>query len=83
MQSRQVLKHHAELVDRMAQTVGVDLETAVMKGQLPPEEITDAVLRCTGCTNPEHCGQWLNETEHADAPLGYCRNAEMLKRLQV
>ena len=75
------LKHHAGLVDRMAGTVGVDLEQAVLDGALRFDAIADAVLRCTGCPDPAHCAGWLARHDTADAPPGYCRNAALFAGL--
>ncbi|MCV6585087.1 MAG: DUF6455 family protein [Marinibacterium sp.] len=82
MQNQDVMKRHAALVDRMANTLGIDLEESAMRGDLDIEEIGDAVLRCTGCTNPDHCGQWLNENPTADNAVGYCRNTALFERLK-
>lgn len=77
------LKRHAALVDRMATTLNVDLEEATLRGALPPETLVDAVLRCTGCANPDACDHWLEDhqgtVEHS--PPSYCRNTELLKSL--
>jgi hypothetical protein len=76
MVDNQTLRKHAALVDRMATTLGVDLEEEVMAGRLDDQALPDMVLRCTGCTQPDACAAWL-ETPHgaaADAPR-YCRNA--------
>ncbi|MDK3017503.1 DUF6455 family protein [Pseudodonghicola flavimaris] len=83
MQDRDRLKHHAALVDRMATTLGVDLETAVIEGRMAMDEIADAVLRCTGCADPGHCAGWLTaHAQGADQTPGYCRNKDLMARLQ-
>ncbi|WP_158966512.1 DUF6455 family protein [Chachezhania sediminis] len=83
MSNRTVLKHHAELVDRMAHAVGVDLEEVVFRAQLDMSEVTDAVMACTGCTDPEGCQHWLKAHEGAvaDAAPGYCRNRDLFADL--
>ena len=82
MQSQKTLKRHADLVDRMATTVGVDFEEAILRGQMPMDGLADAVLRCTGCSNPDHCQQWLaSQDGKADAAPGYCRNGDLLAGL--
>jgi hypothetical protein len=84
MQNQNVLKRHAELLDRMASAIGTDLEEAALRGSLSISEVSDAVLRCTGCSNPDHCESWLDaQTETAAAPPGYCRNAALLASLKV
>lgn len=84
MHDRTTLKRHAALVDRMASALGLDLEEAALRGKLTPPDISDAVLSCTGCSNPGHCETWL--AEHGDgapSPPGYCRNIGMFDRLKA
>lgn len=77
------LRRHAALVDRMAETLGVDLEEAVMRGQMAPGALPDMVLRCTSCANPDGCEAWLEQQRAAsvaEAPRAattpyFCRNA--------
>lgn len=77
------LRRHAALVDRMAETLGVDLEEAVLRGHLSSDNLPDMVLRCTGCANPEGCEAWLDKQQQAatanDARATttpyFCRNA--------
>ncbi|MDA7429963.1 DUF6455 family protein [Primorskyibacter aestuariivivens] len=76
------LRKHAALVDRMATARGLDLEEAALRGKISPDGIADAVLNCTGCTNPEDCAHWL-ETHSAPEQAGpsYCRNADLFEDL--
>lgn len=88
MQNRATLKHHAALVDRMASTQGVDLEERMMAGVMRPDEISDAVLACTGCAASGRCAHWLDRTEAegiatAEKTPDYCRNAELFARLKL
>ena len=71
------IKDYAALVDDMAEARGIDLQEAAMRAQLTPSDISDMVLRCTGCTNPEECKKWLAAQTGAvsDTPE-YCRNRE-------
>lgn len=90
MPLNKTLRHHADLVDRMAGALGVDLEEAVMRGDMGPDALPDMVLRCSACASPGQCEDWLaRNPRHADTagpettPY-YCRNAEVfddLKRL--
>ncbi|MEY8841918.1 DUF6455 family protein, partial [Cribrihabitans sp. XS_ASV171] len=73
--------HHAGLVDRMANTLGLDLDEAALRGELAIDEISDAVLSCTACTNPDHCSGWLGKTQQAEQAPGYCRNQTLFARL--
>lgn len=84
MHDRPILKRHAALVDRMATALGLDLEEAALRGDLTPPDISDAVLSCTACSNPEHCETWLKEHgDGAPATPGYCRNIDMFDRLKA
>lgn len=83
--SQNILKRHAALVDRMATTLGVDLEEATMRGDLPMDALADVVLRCTGCSDPNGCDHWLDDhaqTGAAHAP-SFCRNSTLLEGLRV
>lgn len=83
MQSTGTLKRHADLVDRMADRVGLDLEQTVMEGRMRPDDISDAVLACTGCANPTACGHWLDEpAADTNTTPDYCRNAGLFARLK-
>lgn len=74
---------HSNLIDRMAAALGLDLEEAVMAGQLQVDTLGDAVLACTGCANADGCDRWLDMQSGtvASAP-GICRNADMFARLK-
>ena len=70
------LKRHAELVDEMATARGLDLQEVALRGDLSPSDISDLVLRCTGCTQTAACEKWLSEQVGAvSAAPHYCRNA--------
>lgn len=76
------LKAHAALFDQTAERLGVDLETAALAGNLSIDEISEAVLRCTACSNPTDCRHWLMRDEVvATAPPVYCCNTALLSRL--
>ena len=80
MLPNRTLRRHADLVDRMADALGVDLEEAVMRGALNPDALPDMVLRCSACTKPEQCEGWLARTPAPAGPEAapdYCRNAEV------
>ena len=83
MYQNQTLRKHAGLVDRMATTLGVDLEEAVMAGRLDYDALPDMVLRCSGCDRPEACAAWLEGAQDgADGAPCYCRNAKALELLR-
>ncbi|WP_135501203.1 DUF6455 family protein [Roseovarius aestuariivivens] len=77
------IKRHAALVDRMAETLGIDLEEATLQGFVLPDTLTDAVLRCTGCSNPDGCTQWLqSHSAGAEATPSMCRNGDLFAMLR-
>ncbi len=80
-----ILKRHAALVDRMATTLGVDLEEATLRGDLPMDDLAEAVLRCAGCSNADGCDHWLADhaTTGAEHAPDYCRNARQLEGLRA
>lgn len=82
MRNVSVLKRHAALVDRMASSLGVDLEAKTRRGAVSIDDLTDAVLRCTGCSNPDHCEARLSAETQAQTPPSYCRNKDFLRVLQ-
>lgn len=81
------LKRHADLVDRMATTLGIDLEGKMMEGALQIDTLGDVVLACTGCSDPEGCDRWLathegeGQAEIGTAP-GMCRNSDVFALLK-
>ncbi len=83
MLGRLTLRKHARLVDRMATTLGLDLEERAMRGDVTFDEISDAVLACAGCSNASGCEHWLEAVKvpQAEAPA-YCQNATLFKQLK-
>ena len=75
---------HAQLVEKMAETLGVDLTEEMMAGNWTPEDMQATVSRCLGCTDPAHCKGWLDEnTAGADETPGYCRNKDLLEAMRT
>ena len=75
---------HTDLMDRMAQVLGLDLEETIMAGQLQLDTLGEAVLACTGCANADGCDRWLEmQTETVAAAPGICRNAGLFARLRA
>ena len=82
MLSKDVLTRHANLVDRMADHIGVDIEEATLRGDASIDDITDAVLRCTACSDPDHCTAWLDaQSATGQSMPAYCRNSDFFSRL--
>lgn len=81
MPGKNTLKRHAELVDQMATRVGVDLEDAAIGGEVSIDQISEAVLRCRDCSNPDHCAQFLAQSAQDRKTPEYCRNTALFDRL--
>ena len=66
---------HIRLMTRMADTLGIDLETEMMSGRLSPESYQSRVFACVGCRNADDCAAFLDASDGtAGAAPGYCRN---------
>lgn len=77
------LERHAGLVDRMAKSQGVDMDEAVQRGDLSPDQMDQTVYTCLGCSQTEACERWLSlNTEGAEATPGYCRNEDLFAFLK-
>ncbi|WP_121067715.1 DUF6455 family protein [Chachezhania antarctica] len=83
MSSQPNLKRHAFLFDSMAQSVGVDLENSVLDGTLEMTELAEAVLACTGCSDPDRCDHWLdrNGAGAQKHTPDFCRNRALFETL--
>jgi hypothetical protein len=77
------IRRHARLFSEMADAQGVDLEEAVLRARIAPDEIAEGVLRCTGCTNPDTCEAALQAAERLEDIPSFCRNSELLEALKV
>ena len=83
MTLRATMKTHADLVDRMAEALGLDLEELMMEGRIDMDALGDAVLSCTGCASAEACHNWLDaQSEPASDTPDYCRNRDLFARLK-
>ncbi len=75
-------ERHARLVARMGDALGVDLETRVQSGELPPEVLDDHVFECLGCPKPDACERWLDaQVGPVKAAPDYCRNKIALEAM--
>lgn len=81
MANQHLFRRHADLVDRMADRLGVDLEEAVLRGQMELDELSDAVVRCSGCQNPDNCEYILDNSIGTGTPA-YCRNTALFTKLE-
>jgi len=79
------LDEHEELVRRMADMLGLDLETEMQAGRLTPEQFDDTVKHCVGCLEAGECQKLLNNSEQGDdagAP-DYCRNKSLFDAIRL
>jgi hypothetical protein len=82
MQGQKTLEEHEILVNRMAGTLGIDLDEAELRGRVNPETRAEMTLSCTGCADPGGCDRWLGENAKADQTPAYCRNSDLLASLR-
>lgn len=81
MTPKATLKRHADLLDRMAVQVGVDLQEAALAGAVSLDQLSDAVLRCAECPDPDCCARGLAGEGFGGQSPEFCSNREMLDRL--
>ncbi len=82
MTSNDRLKRHAALVDTMAEARGIDLQEASLRAGLTPDDLTDMVHQCMGCTQPDTCEKWLEARAGAVSETPeFCRNADAFNAL--
>lgn len=74
---------HSELLQNMAQTIGVNLGKAVLRDELRYFPFRDMVFRCSRCPQVQACQDWLAAPkETAVETPDYCRNKGALERLR-
>lgn len=78
------IARRADLVGRMAETVGADVVPAMGAEEIAAQAWRNAVIRCASCTHDAECTAFMDAAEasgsHPAAPA-YCRNKGMLDRL--
>lgn len=84
------LNCHAAMMNRMAETLGVDLTEALKHGQFTSEGWRDAVESCACCEDPAACLHWLADhdpdadlTQQTDSAPDYCNNRQLMARLKA
>ena len=75
------IDHRANVMGRMAETLGVDFAATVAASPSAVHEYRQAVLRCTVCTHEEECLRWMEAHPHAAETPDYCRNKDILEGL--
>ncbi|RWD57040.1 MAG: hypothetical protein EOS36_27205 [Mesorhizobium sp.] len=68
------------LMGRMMQTMGVDRQLKTVPDHIAV--VNRAADRCRSCGHQAECSTWLDSHEQADVPPDYCRNADLIARLQ-
>jgi len=74
----------AELMYRMARTLGVDLRKQVRLGSLGPDTLKRLEHHCMVCSSPRDCAQTLESRARGSRPTngqwapGYCINRKFL-----
>ena len=69
----------ADLVNGMADRVGLDLGEAVMRNpELVGPQYREMVVRCSTCTDQDACTQLQKSCDHLDAAPAYCRNKDIM-----
>ena len=82
MHDTATLKKHAALFDEMGRSVGLDLQQQALEGRLLLDEISEAVLRCAKCSQPDHCASVMADRDaQMSAPPNYCRNRDLFAYL--
>lgn len=78
------IDRHAELLNRMADTVHADIGAAMAAGTLRADEIRSAVFTCMNCAGATQCPSWM-DAHHASAEAAphYCRNRGLLARISA
>lgn len=78
--------HHANLVDRMADTLGLDLRREMERAKISYQQLDGAVVRCMDCPPdpPEGCELWMESRAAGGATHapGICRNKALLENLR-
>ena len=68
------------LMDRMMRKLGVDKQLKIVPDHIAVT--SRAVDRCRSCGHQDECSIWLDEHQQADSPPDYCRNSDLIARLQ-
>ena len=68
------------LMGCMMQKLGVDRQLKSVPDHAGV--INRAVDRCRSCGHQDECSTWLDEHQQADVPPDYCRNSDLIARLQ-
>ncbi|WP_319825650.1 DUF6455 family protein [Thalassovita sp.] len=75
------IDRHAGIMNKMADTVGVDWAAEVKKDPSLAYRYREAVMSCTHCQHDGECQGWMAEHPHATETPDYCRNKVLLEGL--
>lgn len=80
---KETFERHSELVQCMAETIGVDLTEKIMRDPEALASFSKMVTRCSNCALVEACEVWLSEYKGpvSETP-GYCLNKSTLEKLR-
>ncbi len=74
---------HKQMVLRMADRQGLDLEEMSLRAEMTEEQFETAVDRCVGCTQPTACKCLLDGSGPRLALPDFCRNGDFFADLQA
>ncbi len=75
------IDRHAGIMNKMAETVGVNWSEEIVKDPTLAYRYREAVMSCTHCKHDNECQGWMAEHSHAKETPDYCRNHALLQGL--
>lgn len=72
---------HTQLVLRMADRQGLDLQELILRSELSEDRFEQAVDSCLGCTKPDACKCLLDSAGSQLNLPDYCRNGDLFDEL--
>jgi len=69
-------------MERMARALGVDIEMAVMDGNIDQNQIERLKLRCALCDQPDACSRLLLARSTMEVAPDFCVNSSVLAELR-
>lgn len=80
------MRDHYWLVQRMAKSVGVDLDKAWETAKVDPEGWASMVQQCRHCDWSQGCQRWMDKRaleSEVQAPPEQCENRHVFDRLRA
>jgi len=81
MKILETFSRRADVMGRMAQTLGVDFGARIARDHGVAEQYRNAVMRCASCTHEAECLNWMNGHKDAKEAPKYCKNKDLLDNL--